>query len=396
MRKVAFVTPWYGAQIPGGAEAETRGTAEHRHRAGYPVEILTTCVREFRSNWSHNFHRPGLTTENGVPVRRFRVNRRDESAFDAVNWKLMQGLPVSPTEETTFIHENVRSRKLERFITDHIEDYIYIFIPYMFGTTYWGIRAAVERAVLIPCLHDEPYARLGIFRDTFSRVQALVFYSQSEARLANDLYDLSRSNSAVLGAGVNTDWSGNEAAFRSKYGIDSAFLLYAGRKDHGKNVGQLTEFFCRYRQRRGSVLELVLIGGGDLPADAIRCSGIHTLGYLPKQDKYDAFAAATMLCQPSLHESFSLVLMEGWVAGIPGLVHAGCAVTKEHCVRSNGGLYYSDYQEFEGAVDVMLNYPHLRRAMGENGRNYVLRNYRWDEIVQRYGALLQDLGLVTP
>jgi glycosyltransferase involved in cell wall biosynthesis len=390
---VAFVAPWYGANIPGGAEAETRDTAEHLHRAGFPVEVLTTCVREFRANWSHNTHRPGLSTENGVPVRRFRVNRRDESAFDAVNWKLMQGLPVSLDEEMIYIRENIRSRRLERFIADHREDYIFIFIPYMFGTTYWGIRAAGERAVLIPCLHDESYARLGIYRDMFGRVPATVFHSESEAQLAVELYDLATSKCTVLGEGVNTDWSGNEADFRRKYRIRSPFLLYAGRKDRGKNVGQLTEFFCRYRERQGPRMDLVLIGGGDLPADAVTCPGIHALGFLPEQDKYDAYAAATMVCQPSLQESFSLVLMEGWVAGTPGLVNSRCAVTTEHCRRSNGGLYYTDYREFEGIVDAMLTHPWLGHTLGVNGQRYVLQNYHWDKIVTKYRTLLKGLGL---
>jgi alcohol dehydrogenase (cytochrome c) len=36
--------------------------------------------------------------------------------------------------------------------------------------------------------------------------------------------------------------------------------------------------------------------------------------------KYDAYAGANLLCQPSLHESFSIVLMEAWLAETPVLV----------------------------------------------------------------------------
>ena len=45
--KVAFVTPWYGADIPGGMESETRRTAAHLLEAGYKVEVLTTCIHNF-------------------------------------------------------------------------------------------------------------------------------------------------------------------------------------------------------------------------------------------------------------------------------------------------------------------------------------------------------------
>ena len=39
---LAFVAPWYGPDIPGGAEAECRATAQALRNRGVPVEILTT------------------------------------------------------------------------------------------------------------------------------------------------------------------------------------------------------------------------------------------------------------------------------------------------------------------------------------------------------------------
>jgi glycosyltransferase involved in cell wall biosynthesis len=167
-------------------------------------------------------------------------------------------------------------------------------------------------------------------------------------------------------------------------------MLYAGRKDHGKNVPQLIDFFRRYRARRGAVCELVLIGGGPLPGITAGGEGIRDLGFVSLQDKYDAYAAATLLCHPSLQESFSLVLMEAWAAKAPALVHGDCAVTREHCVRSNGGLYFTRYTEFEACLDLLLARPGLRAALGQNGRTYVLENYHWDTIVDRYKRLFAE------
>lgn len=55
MRKIGFVIPWYGEDIPGGAEMELREVATHLQRAGMDVEILTTCVREFSADWNENY-----------------------------------------------------------------------------------------------------------------------------------------------------------------------------------------------------------------------------------------------------------------------------------------------------------------------------------------------------
>ena len=153
--KVGFVIPWYGPGIPGGAEYLARRTAEHLCQAGVPVEVLTTCVREFLADWGKNYHRPGASIINGVKVRRFPVRKRDRTAFDAVNWKLMHSQPVSLAEEQVFVQENVRSPAMMDYIARNLNRYVFIFIPYMFGTTYWGVAACGGRALLVPCLHDE-------------------------------------------------------------------------------------------------------------------------------------------------------------------------------------------------------------------------------------------------
>ena len=387
---LAFVIPWYGIDIPGGAEAETRRTAEHLRRAGMPVEVLTTCVRDFRADWSVNYHKPGRYEENGVPVRRFPVRQRDQAAFDAVNNKLMRAVPVSAEDERVFVAEMVRSPALETYIVEHQLEYTFIFVPYMFGTTYWGIQACRGNALLMPCLHDEPYARMAVIRRMFAQVRRVLFLSEAEMALARALYDLTDDVCELVGGGVDTDWSGDADAFRRTHSLHKPFVLYAGRKDRGKNVDVLIQYFRRYRQAQGADVDLVLIGGGTLPAQVSADEGIHGLGVVQVQDKYNAYAAATLLCQPSVQESFSIVLMEGWVAGKPALVHSQCAVTKEHCIRSNGGLYFANYREFEACLSLLMTRPRLAARLGQNGRRYVLRNYHWDTIVARYRALFDE------
>ena len=57
---LAFVTPWYGADIAGGAEAECRATARALRGRGVPVEILTTSARDHASPWVDH-HAEGVT-----------------------------------------------------------------------------------------------------------------------------------------------------------------------------------------------------------------------------------------------------------------------------------------------------------------------------------------------
>ena len=94
--KPTFVLPWYGADVTGGAETEARKTVEGLQRlAGVEVEVLTTCVHDFHSDWSINARPEGLEWVDGIPVRRFPVRSRNTRAFDAVNLRLMHGLPLT-------------------------------------------------------------------------------------------------------------------------------------------------------------------------------------------------------------------------------------------------------------------------------------------------------------
>ena len=104
MKKIAFVTPWYGENISGGAEMGLRGISSHIKAAGQEVEILTTCVKDFNSDWNVNHHKSGKTIENGLTVRRFPVKKRDVKRFDEVNFKLMNNIAITPDEEKNKEH----------------------------------------------------------------------------------------------------------------------------------------------------------------------------------------------------------------------------------------------------------------------------------------------------
>ena len=62
---------------------------------------------------------------------------------------------------------------------------------------------------------------------------------------------------------------------------------------------------------------------------------------------------------------------------------------KEHCLRSNAGLFYGDGDEFGEALSRLIGDDGLRRALGEAGRRYVEADYRWEVVLDRYRALIE-------
>ena len=392
MTKIAFVTPWYGRDIPGGAEEAARSTAEHMQRAGMDVEVLTTCIKDFYADWGRNYHQPGQERVNDVMVRRFPVQKRNRQAFDQVNWRLANGLEISAEEEQVFLSEMIQAPTLLEYIRQHSQEYLFFFIPYMFATTYYGCQIAPERSIVIPCLHDEAYARLDGYRKVLPVVKGLVLLTEAESALVSQLYGAGGDQvRQVIGAGIDATQTAKGDRFRQKYGLDRPFVLYAGRREAGKNTPLLLDFWQRYVQSETRDVKLVLIGPGEVPLSPALESSVVDLGFVPEQDKLDAYAAADVFCQPSVHESFSIVLMESWLAGRPVLVHNGCAVNVEHCKKANGGLFFANFDEFRATLDYLLDHPDIATKLGQQGRRYVLQNYSWKKIIAKYQRLIDEV-----
>ena len=395
MKKIGFVIPWYGDTIPGGAEADMRNLAKNMVKRGMEVEVLSTCVREFTADWNENYHAPGLTEEGGLKIRRFPCERSCIYEYGEVNMKLMNGIRrLSDKNEYIYVNGSVNSPKLCAYMKEHKDEYrVFLLIPYLFGLTYHAAAAAPEKTILMPCFHDEAYAYMRCFRRQYSAIAGMTFHARPEMELAARLYDLRHMHTAVLGGGMDVDLTFDADRFRRKYNIKEDFIIYAGRKDVGKNIYTLIRHFIRYRKERGSNLKLLLLGGGDVCIPAEAQDYILDLGFVPVQDKYDACAAALLLCQPSKNESFSIVIMESWLCERPVIVFEECAVTKNFAIESNGGLYFKDYADFAGAVDYIRDHPEKAKQMALNGKQYVKEHFAWDVVVDGYRKII---GQISP
>ena len=390
--RIAFVIPWFAEKAPGGAEMELRSTACKLHEAGMDVEILTTQVQEYLSNWSINHFPEGTEYIWGIPVTRFPVRQRQDHIFGEINSHLMARELISEEQEEAFNQEMVNSPELIKYIRNNYDRYdLFVFIPYMFGTTYYGMQECMDKAVMIPCFHDEAYAYMKSFKRVFSKAAAMVYNAYPEMELANRLYDLRNTKQIVMGIGMDTDITTNPERFREKFGIQKPFLLYAGRKDQGKGVGELIEDFGTYIDKYGHNLMLVLIGGGSIDIPAKYKDDIMDLGFVDVQDKYDACGAALCLCQLSRNESFSLVIMESWLCHRPVIVHQACPVTKDFAQRFEGGRAIGSYEDFEATVNFYLENPQEAAKMGESGRKHVIDSFSWDKIVQNYKEFFADV-----
>jgi glycosyltransferase involved in cell wall biosynthesis len=261
-----------------------------------------------------------------------------------------------------------------------------VFFTYLYYPAYWGLRAAPARSVLVPTTHDEPPLRFSVYDEMFARPRAFAFLTGPEEELVRSRFDVAGRPAAVAGIGIDMPSLVDAAPFRARHSLFAPYALYAGRIDAGKGCAEMIAHYAGYRGAGGTA-DLILIGSlaMDLPA----VPGLRYLGFLSDADKALAMAGADVVVCSSPYESLSIVLLEAFAAGVPGLVNARSAVLRDHCLRANAGLFYGDGDEFAAALDLLATDAGLRRGLGESGRRYVETHYRWDAVLDRYRALIE-------
>jgi glycosyltransferase involved in cell wall biosynthesis len=390
--EVAFVVQRYGPDITGGSEALARAVAE-RLCSTHRITVFTSCARDYVT-WRNELP-PGREEREGVVVRRFPVEEeRDLDAFNAFS-ETLYDQPHTAEDELTWLRRqgpyvpqlvDTLGEEADRFAA-------VVFFTYLYYPTYWGLRSAPDRAILVPTAHDEPPLRFGLYREVFALPRALAFLTPAEERLVRGRFNLAEVPTLVAGMGVEVPEAPDVAAFRARHRIDRPWILYAGRIDAGKGCAEMLAFYEHYRQTVEETPDLLLIGR--LALSDVRQTGVRYLGYLSEEEKAAAIAGAQVVVCPSPYESFSIVLLEGMALGVPGLVNGRSEVLKDHCLRSNAGLFYDDGDEFGEALDLLVRRPPLRDALGGNGRAYVREHYRWDVVLDRWRSLL-DLAPSFP
>jgi glycosyltransferase involved in cell wall biosynthesis len=384
--KLAVVTPRFGAEVAGGAETAARLLASHLAReSGWAVEALTTTALD-TATWAPHFP-PGDDHIDGVAVRRFPVVGRRAAGFDAATARLLtRGNHASASEQARWIEQQGPvAPELIEAVRESDADVV-AFHPALYHPTVVGLPMVAERAVLHPATHDEAVIRLPLYRSVFGAAAGMGYWSDTERRLTERLFGVAATPSVVVGLGVEPEPGDTEAA-RAAVGLDDRpFLLCLGRVDDGKGVRVLAESFAFYKERRPGPLALVFAGPVvHAPAEH---PDVVVTGVVDEAVKWGLLRGALALVSPSAFESFSIVLMEAWAVGTPALVNERCTVTREHALRSGGGLTFADYATFEVALDRVTDDSGLGPALGAAGRRHVQQHFRWPDVIDRYGSFL--------
>ncbi len=390
MKRIALINPRYGQQTIGSAEYYARMIAEKLANR-YEVEVLTTKAID-PDTWKDWYAR-NVETLHGVTVRRFSAERERsedcDSIYAAYQIQLSQGRRSMRQEREWFEKQGPYCPELIRFLRHHRRDYdAFLFVTYANYLTMEGLSEVADRAILIPAAQENGDLQFLSTELLFQRPKAFVFMTDEERIMVRRRFPKTEPIPCdVMGIGIQIPRSPDPAMLRRQYAIDDPYLLYVGTIDEKKDCPMMLRYFQEYKKRCGGHLKLVLMGKAvcRIPRDP----DIIHLGVVSDEEKYAGIAGAKALVIPSHNESMSISLLESMALSVPVLVNGACAVSRGHCIKSNGGLYYQNYFEFEGALQYLLTHPVEYMQLCANARGYITQYYDWDRILEKFDHLIR-------
>ena len=277
-----------------------------------------------------NERAPGILRDGELEVMLFPVDARDGERYLALQQRIGRGEPLTDAEEAAWLMNGVRSRALIAHL--RAADYERVIAgPYLFGLTVDIAEALPERLLLVPCLHDEPFARLRTIRAMFARARGCLFNSDPELELAQRLVGFDPARGRVVGMGIEP-FEADPTAFAASRALDAPYVIYSGRREAAKGTPALIEYLRTFRERTGRDVRLVLTGSGPVePAPFVLDAGV-----LPEREKREALAGARVFVHSSRLESFGIVLLEAFMARVPALVPTCCVGTARAPTPASG------------------------------------------------------------
>lgn len=388
--RLGLVVPRYGQEIIGGTEHWLRLLCEHMVATpGWTVDVYTTCATS-AVTWADELP-PGDSFLRGVHVHRHPVRSGRSTAYAGLD-RIVRAAPSSlpPAVVRRFVEAvgPVCPAMIEEAGASSCD--LVAVTPYVFWPAFAAVRRLGRRVLFHPAAHEEAELRFPATQSLFSSVGGFSFNSLAERALVTRTFPVAHLPAAVIGNAVE-ELPGDEAVARQELGLgpDEPFVICVGRVERTKGVHALAELWRLYRGRRPGAPRLVVIGVLNEPL----AGDDHVVVAGPRSDavKWGALRAAEILVTPSSWESFSLVVVEAWLAGIPVVVNRRCPATVEHCVRGRGGVWFDGYAELEAALDRLLGDADLRQALAGRGQAYARSAFAWPSIVERYGRLADQV-----
>ena len=239
-------------------------------------------------------------------------------------------------------------------------------------------------------------------RRTALRASRVVTISAHSAKDIAELYGVPRERIALVFPAVSPEFypvhdPTIKQQVRARYGIRrEGFLFSGGGSEPRKNIARLVEAFGR-TQRLRETMNLVVVGGMDHGADAVRESvrrarleeAIIFPGHVPLEDLRVLYSACALFVFPSLYEGFGMPVLEAMACGAP-VVSSNAASLPE--VVGDAALLVDprDPEAWAQAMTRVVEDAGLRESLKMKG-SLRIKAFSWEQSARDLLRVYQEL-----
>ncbi|EMS88439.1 glycosyltransferase family 4 protein [Leptospira noguchii] len=414
LKKIAVVSPIFSDKVSGGSEKLIFQFVELL-ASDFEITVLTTRSLDYIS-WKNSipiqsfqdgskqirFEERSSSLGGKYKILQFTVEKqRNIDRFNRLSKKILEKPSLQNKENVNYwlLEQGPYVPELIQFIEFKKSEYdIFFFVSYLYYPLVFGLPLVEEKSIVIPTFHDEAPAYLPIYKKVLTDRSSYSFNTPEELKVFQNILGFKPNIYSITGMNLNFDqWSGFKENSNSNVNFNvsenpktlnlsnqtkssnsnTPFLLYVGRVDQGKGFLEMVEWFLEWKKKSYFPHTLKIAGKivSKISKKILENQNVEFLGFVEENTKLNLIENCSCLINSSPLESFSIVLMEAWLKEKPVLVNARSDVLKGHCIRSNGGLFYSDRKSFFATLNFILDHPIESIEMGKNGKKYVEQNF---------------------
>jgi glycogen(starch) synthase len=387
---ICHLAPIYLPGILPGCSKYIQNISEELAKRGHELTVMTSNAVTGRGWVDPLFGKYSPVQEeriNGVRVRRLKTRWQITSTMYMLKNLTGPILPRSIRNTVSLVSAGPYLSNLQdEFRRGHFQIIHVTAFPF---NLVWLVRRACQflgkTFICTPLVHfEDPSHRNPLLwkalKDANSVFACSMYEREGMVRMG-----VPSSKIHLIPMGIHSDgWKNAKGErFREKYNLSGKrIVLFAGTKSYNKGAVHLLQAMTKIRQEaKDAILVAIGLPTGEWKRKKGSGDGsLLDLGYVPEEEKKDAFDACDLFVMPSRYDSFGIVYLEAWRCGKP-VIGARVGAIPEVIDEGRDGLLveFGDVEQLSSAMLHLLNHPDLCRTMGEAGSKKVRDQLNWEK-----------------